>query len=115
MRSGGPGAAPVIRMWWTLPLGLVVLTAVVFVAVVLPALATRPTVPSQLVVNRSPSSPAPTSTSTSTPTPTPRRTSASPVPTRSTTVVVPEQPVVRESDDRHDDGGGSASEEPRDR
>jgi len=115
MSSGDRGAAPVIRMWWTVPLGLVLLTAVVFVAVVLPALATGPAVPAQLVVNRSPSSPAPTPTSTSTPTPTRTRTSPPPAPTRTTTVVVPGQPVVRESDDRREDGTGSGSEEPGDR
>ena len=114
MRSGQLGSAPASRLWWTVPLGLVFLTAVVFVAVVLPALATGPGVPAQLNVQRSA---APSATSTSTPTPTPRatRTSASPAPVRSTTVVTPVQPVVRETGEGHDDSAGSASGEPRDR
>lgn len=101
MKTGDEGGAPVLRLWWAVPLGLVILTAVVFVAVVLPALATRPGVPSELVVHRSPA-PA-NATPTVSVTPHPNRTSATPEPTRSTTVVRPEQPVVRESDDRHED------------
>ena len=97
MRPGDDGAAPALRLWWAVPLGLAVVTAVVFVAVVLPALASRPGVPSQLIVHRSPA-PAPSTSTTRSPTPTP-------TPTRSTTVVRPEQPVVRDSDDRHEREG----------
>ncbi|HET6818639.1 MAG TPA: hypothetical protein VFH66_15535 [Mycobacteriales bacterium] len=117
MRSGGTDAAYAARLWWTVPLGLVLLTAVVFVAVVLPALASGPGVPSQLVVN-----PAPSAADTTTQSPRAasttrqKKTKPSPTPTSSATVVVPAvQPVVRESGDRHDDGSGSASGEPRDR
>ncbi|HET7310672.1 MAG TPA: hypothetical protein VFJ17_05040 [Mycobacteriales bacterium] len=112
MRSSRLGTASGVRLWWTVPLGLVLLTAVVFVAVVLPALASAPDVPSQLVVRSSPAA-APTPTATTTPSTT--RSSASPSPLQSTTVVVPVQPVVRETEDRHDDGVGSPSGEPRDR
>src|SRR5213595_2018032 len=104
MRSDGRGDPTALRLWWTLPLAVVVVTAVVFVAVVLPALASGPRVPSQLVVHRSPSSARPSSAATE-----------SPQPTGSTTVVDPEQPVVRESDDRHDDHGGHGSGESNDR
>jgi hypothetical protein len=99
MRSGDEGAAPAVRLWWAVPLGLVLVTAVVFVSVVLPALASGPSVPSELVVHRSPAPAASTSTSPP-PSPTP-----TPTPTRSTTVVRPEQPVVRDSDDRHEREG----------
>jgi len=95
MRSGDEGAAPALRLWWAVPLGLAIVTAVVFVSVVLPALAAGPSVPAQLIVHRSPAPAASTSTSPS-PTPTP---------TRSTTVVRPEQPVVRDNDDRHEREG----------
>jgi hypothetical protein len=95
MSSGDGGAAPAVRLWWALPFGLALATAVVFVSVVLPALARGPTVPSQLIVHRSPM-PAPSTSASITPTPTP---------TRSTTVVRPEQPVVRDSDDRHEREG----------
>lgn len=109
MRSGDEGAAPAIRLWWALPFALVVVTAVVFVAVVLPALASGTGVPAQLVVHRSasPTRPptTPTPSRTASPHPTHTSTSPAPVPTRSTTVVPPEQPVVRESDDRHEDHG----------
>lgn len=95
MRSGDDGAAAAVRLWWAVPLGLVLVTAVVFVSVVLPALAGRPTVPSQLIVHRSPA-PAASPSSRASPTPTP---------TRSTTVVRPDQPVVHDSDDRHEREG----------
>lgn len=118
MTSGDEGSTPALRLWWAVPLGLAVVTAVVFIAVVLPALAGGPAVPSQLVVHRSPvpaaSTPA-TSSPTSSPTPPTTPTSAAPQPTRSTTVVPPEQPVVRESGDRYEDRGGSGSGEPNDR
>jgi hypothetical protein len=94
MRSGDDGAAAAVRLWWAVPLGLALVTAVVFVSVVLPALASGPSVPAELIVHRSPAPAA------STPTPTP-----TPTPTRSTTVVHPEQPVVRDSDDRHEREG----------
>src|SRR4051794_27069611 len=104
MSSEVRGDPTALRLWWTVPLGLVVVTAIVFVAVVLPALASGPRVPSQLDVHRSPSPARPSSAAT-----------GSPHPTRSTTVVPPEQPVVRESDDRHNDKGGHGSEESNDR
>lgn len=97
MTSGKRGSAPAIRLWWAAPLALVVLTAIVFVAVVLPALAGGTHVPSRLVVHRSPGPAA-------TPSPTPS-TTPSPVPTRTTTVVQPQQPVVRESDDSNERSG----------
>ena len=110
MNSGDGGSVPTVRLWWAAPLALVVITAVVFVTVVLPALASSAHVPNQLVVHRSPSSSAPA------PTPTPRHTTASPVPTQSTTTVVrPTHPVVRESDDRFEGHGGNGSEGPNDR
>jgi hypothetical protein len=99
--------------WWAVPLGLAAVVAVVFVAVVLPTLAGSATVPSQLVVHRSPASAA--ATPSQSPRPHPTKPSASPQPTHSTTVVPPEQPVVRESDDSHGDRGGQGSEEPKDR
>lgn len=102
MRPGDEGAAAAIRLWWAVPIGLAVVTAIVFIAVVLPALAGRPKVPAQLVVHRSPSSAAPAM-------------SPSPRPTRSATVVPPAQPVVRESDDRLEHSGGQRSGEPNDR
>lgn len=113
MRSGDEGAAPIVRLWWALPLGLAIVTAVVFVAVVLPALAVGPSVPTQLVIHRSPA-PAGAAPSASA-TPDPVRSTASPQPTRSTTVVRPEHPVVHESDDRNDDGDGHGSGERHDR
>lgn len=94
-----------MRLWWAVPLGLVIVTAVVFVSVVLPALAGGPAVPSQLIVHRSPA-PAPSTSTTPTPKPTKTQTpKPTPTPTRSTTVVRPEQPVVRDSDDRHESEG----------
>lgn len=90
MRIGGDGATSALRLWWAVPVGLAIATAIVFVAVVLPALASGPAVPKELIVHRSPG-PAVSTTTPPSPTPTP---------TRSTTVVHPEQPVVRESDDR---------------
>lgn len=93
MSSRDGGAAPALRLWWSVPVGLAIATAIVFVAVVLPALARGPSVPAQLIVHRSP---APAASTTSSP---------APNPTRSTTVVRPEQPVVRDNDDRHEGGG----------
>jgi len=95
MTRGDEGVAPALRLWWAVPLRLAIVTAVVFVSVVLPALAGGPAVPSQLIVHRSP---APAASTSTTPSPTP-------TPTRSTTVVRPEQPVVRDSDDRHESEG----------
>jgi hypothetical protein len=99
MTPGDRGSPPAVRLWWAVPLTLVVVTAVVFVTVVLPTLAGGATVPSRLVVNRSPSSPSspaasPSTTETARPTPT------------TAVVVPPEQPVVRESDDRHEGNAG---------
>jgi len=113
MKPGELRAVPASRLWWALPLGLAVVTALVFVAVVLPALASGPGVPSQLFVHRSPSPATPTPAASVTSQP--PRTSASPQPARSTTVVVPEQPVVRESDDRQGDRTGNRSGEPNER
>ena len=93
MKPGDDGAAKAWRLWWAAPLALAIITAVVFVAVVLPALAGGAHVPDRLVVHRSPGTAQ---------TPSPATTSATPKPSRSTTVVPPEQPVVRESDDRHE-------------
>jgi len=115
MRSGDGGVASVARLWWTVPVGLVLLTGIVFVAVILPTLASAPDVPTQLVVNRSPT-PSATATSRPASTPSPHKTSASPAPLHSMTVVVPPaQPVVRESEDGHDDAKETASGEPSDR
>jgi hypothetical protein len=102
MRPREQGSAPVIRLWWALPLALGVVTAVAFVAVVLPALASGPGVPAQLIVHRS-------AAPTVSPSPHSGPSRASPESTHSTTVVRPEQPVVRESDDRHEAGRGDAS------
>lgn len=117
MKRGEEGSAPALRLWWAVPLGLAVVTAVVFVAVVLPALAGGAGVPAQLVVHRSPASPSASYpfTPATTVTPRPTHTSPVPLPTRSTTVVPAEQPVVRESDDRQDDRGERGSGGPNDR
>ena len=111
MMSGDAGSAPAVRLWWAAPLALVVVTAVVFVAVVLPALAGGSRVPAQLIVHRSPGSSAPTPSAALTPPPQP---TASPVPTHSTTVVRPTHPVIRETESA-DDSGGQRSGEPNDR
>ena len=102
MTGDDGGSTPAIRMWWAAPFALVVVTGVIFVAVVLPALAGSTNVPTHLVVHRSPARAA-----SSSPTVTPRPVASTPAaqPTHSTTVVPPEQPVVRESDDRTEVGG----------
>ena len=106
MTSGDAGSAPAVRLWWAAPLALLVVTGVVFVAVVLTALAGGAHVPSRLVVNRSPTPGAPSSATTPSVVTTPSSTT-SPRPTPTTAVVVPrEQPVVRESGDRYDDHAG---------
>lgn len=108
--STGDGDTPQpSRLWWAAPLALAVVTAAVVMAFVLPTLAGGASVPAQLVVHRSPApaSPSPTASHSRSPSATPRPTQStvSAQPSRSTTVVPPQQPVVRESDDRHDDGG----------
>jgi hypothetical protein len=93
-------------------MGLAVVAAAVFV-VMLPALASRPNVPAQLVVRPSPPSAQPTPPAAVTPRPV--GTSGPPHTSPSATVVPPEQPVVRESDDHGHDGGSDASGEINDR
>lgn len=127
MRTGTHAAASALRLWWSVPLGLAILTGVVFVSVVMPALAGGPDVPAQLVVPVASTSAGPTATPTTTPTapaPAATRPSATAHPTAgrptprwspSTTVVVPQQPVVRESDDGHEDSSSSGPGESNDR
>jgi len=122
MRPPYGGTTAALRLWWAMPLGLVVITAVVFVAVGLPALASGPGVPAQLVVRPSPPGPAGTAPASAPPTappavtPHPTGAAPSPRPTRTTTVVVPpEQPVVKQSDDGPGDGGTGGSGESDDR
>lgn len=120
MRRGEHAAVPA-RLWWTVPLGLAIVSAVVFVSVVMPALAGGPAVPVKLVV---PVASSPVATASRSPSPTTTKKSASPRPaattgpvrlTPSATVVVPRQPVVRESDDHSEHNGTSGSGESGDR
>ena len=107
-------------MWWAGPLGLAVLSAVVFVSVVLPALTRGPEVPAQLVVNPGasvaatsrPSTPA-TGPASATPHPTATKSVARPVPLA--TVVSPVHPVIRQSDDQHEDRRSPGTGESNDR
>ena len=90
--------------WWVAPVIVATIAGGAFAAVALPGLASGTTVPDRLVVHRDP--PARAATSAPSPQTTPHarpptsRAVAPPAPMPTAHVVVPDRPVVRETDDR---------------